>query len=171
MQSTIMEDDKCINQISEIIKSIQNKNTEQLTQIELTDKLTLVGGIKNNFQHIGHRMQTVRNLKNKKSYALSKLEEKGADALNKDHFLMNHLKTFLYLCSNTISDATLNLNDLCEMMAELNGIGKHFVKENNVSLHLQQNDVELIEPDYVSRSLIVETSDIPTKYLKQRSSE
>ena len=166
-----MEDDKFIIKEVRIIESIQNKNTEQLNQTELTDKLNLVARIKNVFQLIRHRMQTVRELKNKTSYALSKLEEKRADALSKDHFLMNHLKPFLYLCSNTISHVAGNLNDLCEIMTGLNRAGKHFVRENKISLHSQQNYAELMEPNYVSRSLNVETSDIPTKYLKQRSPE
>ena len=72
-------------------------------------------------------MQTIRDLKTKKAYALSKLEEKGTDAMTEDQFLMNHLRTFLYLCCNTISDVTVNLNNLCEVIAELNGAGHHFV--------------------------------------------
>ena len=173
MQSTILEDDKCINQIDQIIVIIQNTNTAQLSQIECVDKVTLVDRIKSTFQHIGHRMQTVRGLKTKKAYALSKLEEKGSDAMTKDQFLMNHLKTFLYLCSNTISDATVNLNNLiiCEVIAELNGAGRHFVKNKKASLQSQQNYVELMKPEDVARSINVERSAIPTQYLKQRSPE
>ena len=171
MQNTINEDEKCINHISEIIDIIQNTNTEQLGQLESADKLTLAGRIKNTFQHIGHRMQTIRDLKNKKAYALSKLEEKGTDAVNKDHFLMNHLKTFLHMCSNTMDDVKENLNDLCEIIAELNGASHNFVKDNKVSLHSQTNFAELMDPEDVAKSLNVEKSDIPTMYLKQRSPE
>ena len=52
MQSKILEDDKCINRIDQLIDIIQNTNTDHLSQIECVDKMTLVDRIKSTFQHI-----------------------------------------------------------------------------------------------------------------------
>ena len=171
MKHTLEEDEKCLQDISSLIENLHESSTQLLQDISDTDKGPLAQELLLLFMHIGRRLEIVREFKNKKSYALSKLESKVDKLLTKDHFLMNHLKTYVYQCSVTIKDVANNLNDICEAIAVLNAASHNFVKENKVDISLQTNFAELLAPQHISEIFGQSPSDIPSEYLKQRSPE
>ena len=171
LQQILSEDENKIHEISGIIENLQESSINLITDLNLTDRGPLIQKLLSVFQHIGRRLEIVRELKNKKAYALSKLESKLDKLMTKDQFLMNHLKTYVYQCSNTIKDVTDNLNGLCELIAALNEAIQNFVKDKTVDLTLQGNFAELMPPRHVAESLGTDSQNIPTEYVKQRSAE
>ena len=170
-QKCVREDLKCIQDLEEVTEKLQKEESmEHIGDIE--QKNWVIDKLMGCFRCIGIRMQNVRQLKERKSYALKKLQDKDTGSSPKDHYHMNYLKTYIYQSTNALKDGVDSINRLCKIIAHLQESSYDFQTNTSIDLDSQRNYASLLQPSEVRNTLNIPPEEqIPSHYIKQRTEE
>ena len=172
-QKCVEEDSMYIAKLEGIVETLgRDQNQHLADSVSGDERSSIIDTLLDCLRCISNRMQNIRLLKDKKAYALKKLQEKDASATPKDHYLMNYLKTFVLQSSNVLDSGLDSLNCLCEIISILNESSSDFVRGDSLCLDNQRNYSALLNPADMRKHLDVPPDvPLPSSITQQRSDE